>query len=164
MTKLSGFSSAYPCTGQTYSRKVDIDVLSPLASFGATAHKIATDIRLLANLKEVEEPFEKDQIGSSAMAYKRNPMRCERVCSLSRHLMVVQQNTLMTASVQWFERTLDDSANRRVTVRSFCRLWCECAGLTGLPARSPRRSLPPISSSRRSKTYFIFFCLSSDSN
>ncbi|KAK4703473.1 adenylosuccinate lyase, partial [Phenoliferia sp. Uapishka_3] len=116
VTKLSGFKSAYPVTGQTYSRKVDIDVLQPLASFGATAHKIATDIRLLANLKEIEEPFEKDQIGSSAMAYKRNPMRCERVCSLARHLMVVQQNTLMTASVQWFERTLDDSANRRVVI------------------------------------------------
>ncbi|GAA93783.1 hypothetical protein E5Q_00429 [Mixia osmundae IAM 14324] len=116
VTKLSGFDHAYPVTGQTYSRKIDIDVLQPLASFGATAHKIATDIRLLANLKEVEEPFEKDQIGSSAMAYKRNPMRCERVCSLARHLMVLQQNALMTSSVQWFERTLDDSANRRVTI------------------------------------------------
>ncbi|KAM0751275.1 adenylosuccinate lyase [Meredithblackwellia eburnea MCA 4105] len=116
VTQLSGFPAAYPVTGQTYSRKIDIDVLSPLASFGATAHKIATDIRLLANLKEIEEPFEKDQIGSSAMAYKRNPMRSERVCSLARHLMVIQQNALMTASVQWFERTLDDSANRRVTI------------------------------------------------
>ena len=108
VTELNGFSYAYPVTGQTYSRKIDVDVLQPLASFGATAHKIATDIRLLANLKEVEEPFEKDQIGSSAMAYKRNPMRCERVCSLARHLMVLQQNALMTSSVQWFERTLDD--------------------------------------------------------
>ncbi|KIO29331.1 hypothetical protein M407DRAFT_170816 [Tulasnella calospora MUT 4182] len=116
VTELMGFAYAYPVTSQTYSRKVDIDVLSPLASFGATAHKIATDIRLLANLKEMEEPFEKDQIGSSAMAYKRNPMRCERVCSLARHLMVVHQNTLLTSSVQWFERTLDDSANRRVTI------------------------------------------------
>lgn len=116
VTELMGFAYAYPVTSQTYSRKVDIDVLAPLASFGATAHKIATDIRLLANLKEMEEPFEKDQIGSSAMAYKRNPMRCERVCSLARHLMVVQQNTLLTSSVQWFERTLDDSANRRVTI------------------------------------------------
>jgi adenylosuccinate lyase len=108
VTELNGFEYAYPVTGQTYSRKIDIDVLQPLASFGATAHKIATDIRLLANLKEIEEPFEKDQIGSSAMAYKRNPMRSERVCSLARHLMVLQQNALMTASVQWFERTLDD--------------------------------------------------------
>jgi adenylosuccinate lyase len=116
VTELNGFKYAYPVTGQTYSRKIDVDVIQPLASFGATAHKIATDIRLLANLKEVEEPFEKDQIGSSAMAYKRNPMRSERVCSLARHLMSLQQNTLMTASVQWFERTLDDSANRRVTI------------------------------------------------
>ncbi|KAF9065584.1 L-Aspartase-like protein [Rhodocollybia butyracea] len=116
VTKLSGFDYAYPVTSQTYSRKIDIDVLAPLASFGATAHKIATDIRLLANLKEVEEPFESTQIGSSAMAYKRNPMRCERVCSLSRHLMILQQNALMTSSVQWFERTLDDSANRRITL------------------------------------------------
>ncbi|GKV58048.1 adenylosuccinate lyase [Collybia sordida] len=116
VTELSGFAYAYPVTSQTYSRKVDIDVLSPLASLGATAHKIATDIRLLANLKEIEEPFESTQIGSSAMAYKRNPMRSERVCSLSRHLMVLHQNALMTSSVQWFERTLDDSANRRITL------------------------------------------------
>lgn len=115
-------------TSQTYTRKIDVDALAPLSSFGATAHKIATDIRLLANLKvscsinnrvlvastktiviqEIEEPFEADQIGSSAMAYKRNPMRSERVCSLARHLMVLHQNALMTASVQWFERTLDD--------------------------------------------------------
>jgi len=116
VTELSGFSYAYPVTSQTYSRKVDIDVLAPLASLGATAHKIASDIRLLASLKEMEEPFESTQIGSSAMAYKRNPMRCERVCSLSRHLMVLHQNALMTASTQWFERTLDDSANRRITL------------------------------------------------
>lgn len=108
VTELMGFKYAYPVTSQTYSRKIDIDVLQPLASLGASAHKIATDIRLLANLKEMEEPFEKDQIGSSAMAYKRNPMRCERVCSLSRHLMILPQNALMTSSVQWFERTLDD--------------------------------------------------------
>lgn len=116
VTTLSGFPFAYPVTSQTYSRKIDIDVLSPLSSLGATAHKIATDLRLLANLKEVEEPFESTQIGSSAMAYKRNPMRSERVCSLSRHLMVLHQNALMTSSVQWFERTLDDSANRRITL------------------------------------------------
>ncbi|EKM76591.1 hypothetical protein AGABI1DRAFT_78333 [Agaricus bisporus var. burnettii JB137-S8] len=116
VTKLSGFDYVYPVTSQTYSRKIDIDVLAPLASLGATAHKIATDLRLLASLKEVEEPFESTQIGSSAMAYKRNPMRSERVCSLSRHLMVLHQNALMTSSVQWFERTLDDSANRRITL------------------------------------------------
>lgn len=108
MTELLGFPFAYPVTSQTYSRKIDIDVLQPLASFGATATKIATDLRLLANLKEVEEPFEKDQIGSSAMAYKRNPMRCERICSLARHLMVLPGNALMTSAGQWFERTLDD--------------------------------------------------------
>ncbi|KAL1720267.1 L-Aspartase-like protein [Schizophyllum commune] len=101
---------------RTYSRKVDADVLAALASLGATAHKIGTDLRLLANLKEVEEPFEANQIGSSAMAYKRNPMRSERVCSLARHLMVLHQDALATASVQWFERTLDDSANRRIAL------------------------------------------------
>ncbi|BFZ53121.1 adenylosuccinase ade13 [Savitreella phatthalungensis] len=116
VTESFGFDINYPVTGQTYSRKIDIDVMSPLASLGATAHKIATDIRLLANLKEMEEPFEKDQIGSSAMAYKRNPMRSERVCSLSRHLMALIQDALNTASVQWFERTLDDSAVRRVSI------------------------------------------------
>jgi len=108
VTELCGFPYTYPISSQTYSRKIDIDVLQPLASLGASAHKMATDLRLLANLKEIEEPFEKDQIGSSAMAYKRNPMRCERVCSLARHLMVLPQNALMTSSVQWFERTLDD--------------------------------------------------------
>jgi len=122
----SGFQYIYPVTSQTYSRKIDIDVLAPLASLGATAHKIATDLRLLANLKvvlfdadansdmidiigqEVEEPWESTQIGSSAMAYKRNPILSERVCSLSRHLMVLHQNALMSSSVQWFERTFDD--------------------------------------------------------
>lgn len=114
VVSLLGFEHVYPVTGQTYSRKIDIDVLSPLASLGATTHKFATDIRLLANLKEVEEPFEKLQIGSSAMAYKRNPMRCERVCSLSRHLGGLLSDAIQTASVQWFERTLDDSAIRRI--------------------------------------------------
>lgn len=93
-----------------------MDVLNSLCSFGASCHKIATDIRLLAHLKEIEEPFEKDQIGSSAMAYKRNPMRCERICSLSRHLMTLVSNASQTASTQWLERTLDDSANRRITI------------------------------------------------
>lgn len=118
VVELLGFEHVYPVTGQTYSRKIDIDVLAPLASLGATAHKFATDIRLLANLKEVEEPFEKSQIGSSAMAYKRNPMRCERVCSLSRHLGGLFNDALQTASVQWFERTLDDSAIRRISLPS----------------------------------------------
>ncbi|XP_071985204.1 adenylosuccinate lyase [Engystomops pustulosus] len=114
VTNMAGFKRAYIVTGQTYSRKVDVEVLSVLASLGATVHKICTDIRLLANLKELEEPFEKEQIGSSAMPYKRNPMRSERCCSLARHLMTLIMNPLQTASVQWFERTLDDSANRRV--------------------------------------------------
>uniref|UniRef100_A0A8D0H4Z1 Adenylosuccinate lyase n=1 Tax=Sphenodon punctatus TaxID=8508 RepID=A0A8D0H4Z1_SPHPU len=114
VTAMAGFKRAYLVTGQTYSRKVDIEVLSVLASLGASIHKICTDIRLLANLKEIEEPFEKDQIGSSAMPYKRNPMRSERCCSLARHLMTLVFDPLQTASVQWFERTLDDSANRRV--------------------------------------------------
>ncbi|GMM57142.1 adenylosuccinase [Maudiozyma humilis] len=116
VTELLGFDTVYPVTGQTYSRKIDIDALAPLASFAATAHKMATDIRLLANLKEVEEPFEKSQIGSSAMAYKRNPMRCERVCSLARHLGSLFSDAVQTASVQWFERTLDDSAIRRISL------------------------------------------------
>lgn len=116
VVELLGFEYAYPCTGQTYSRKIDFDVLAPLASLGATAHKFGTDIRLLANLKEIEEPFEKSQIGSSAMAYKRNPMRSERVCSLARHLQSLLGDAWNTSAVQWFERTLDDSANRRVSI------------------------------------------------
>ena len=116
VTKAAGFESAFIVTGQTYSRKIDVEILSALGSFGATAHKIATDIRLLANLKELEEPFEKDQIGSSAMAYKRNPMRSERCCSLARHLMALVADAQHTAAVQWMERTLDDSANRRISL------------------------------------------------
>jgi adenylosuccinate lyase len=116
VTEMAGFKNAFAVTGQTYSRKVDIEILAALASFGASAHKFATDLRLLAHLKEVEEPFEKDQIGSSAMAYKRNPMRSERCCALSRHLMTLVGNATATASVQWLERTLDDSANRRVSI------------------------------------------------
>ncbi|XP_071813752.1 adenylosuccinate lyase-like [Apostichopus japonicus] len=114
VTSLAGFDEAYIVTGQTYSRKVDVDIIGALASLGASVHKICTDIRLLANLKELEEPFEKDQVGSSAMPYKRNPMRSERCCSLARHLMTLCMNPLQTLSVQWFERTLDDSANRRI--------------------------------------------------
>jgi len=116
VTELAGFPKAYMVTGQTYSRKVDIEVVQSLSSLGATAHKICTDIRLLANMKEIEEPFETSQIGSSAMPYKRNPMRSERTCSLARHLITLSANALNTAATQWMERTLDDSANRRLTL------------------------------------------------
>lgn len=116
VTKSCGFPKAYAVTGQTYSRRVDVDVVGVLAGLGATTHKICTDIRLLAHMKELEEPFESTQIGSSAMAYKRNPMRSERVCSLARHLMTLVGNAYQTAAVQWMERTLDDSANRRLTL------------------------------------------------
>jgi len=111
-----GFKERYRVTGQTYSRKVDHEVVMALGSFGATAHKMATDVRLLAHLKELEEPFGAKQIGSSAMAYKRNPMRSERICALARHLMTLPGNSVQTAAVQWMERTLDDSANRRITL------------------------------------------------
>ncbi|KAK0085601.1 hypothetical protein PV325_004783 [Microctonus aethiopoides] len=116
VTKMAGFEKYYSVTGQTYSRKVDVECLNVLASLGATVHKICSDIRLLANMKEIEEPFEKTQIGSSAMPYKRNPMRCERCCSIARHLMTLVGNALQTAANQWMERTLDDSANRRITL------------------------------------------------
>ena len=111
-----GFKQTYGVTGQTYPRKVDHDILSALGSLGASVHRLATDIRLLCHRKEVEEPFGKKQIGSSAMAYKRNPMRSERMCALARHLMVLPGNTAQTAAVQWMERTLDDSANRRIAL------------------------------------------------
>ncbi len=111
-----GFSSVYPVSGQTYSRKVDTRVLNVLAGIAASAHKMSNDIRLLQHLKEVEEPFEKSQIGSSAMAYKRNPMRSERIASLARYVMVDALNPAITSSVQWFERTLDDSANKRLSI------------------------------------------------
>ena len=111
-----GFKAAYPVSGQTYSRKVDTRVLNILAGIAASAHKFSNDIRLLQHLKEVEEPFEKTQIGSSAMAYKRNPMRSERIASLSRYVMVDALNPAITSATQWFERTLDDSANKRLSV------------------------------------------------
>jgi adenylosuccinate lyase len=116
VSQAMGFERRLIVCGQTYSRKTDFTVLSVLASLGVSAHKMCTDLRLLANLKELEEPYGKDQIGSSAMAYKRNPMRSERVCSLARFLMNLPANAAQTAAVQWLERSLDDSANRRLTL------------------------------------------------
>jgi adenylosuccinate lyase len=111
-----GFASSYAVTGQTYPRKVDSQVLAVLSGVAQSAHKMATDLRLLAHRKEIEEPFEKEQIGSSAMAYKRNPMRSERICSLARFVVSLESSAAATASVQWLERTLDDSANRRLVL------------------------------------------------
>ena len=111
-----GFKECYAVSGQTYSRKVDTRVANVLAGIAASAHKMSNDIRLLQHLKEVEEPFEKNQIGSSAMAYKRNPMRSERIASLSRYVMVDALNPAITSATQWFERTLDDSANKRLSI------------------------------------------------
>ena len=111
-----GFEKCYPVSGQTYSRKVDTRVCNILAGIAASAHKMSNDIRLLQHLKEVEEPFEKSQIGSSAMAYKRNPMRSERIASLSRYVMIDALNPAITSATQWFERTLDDSANKRLSI------------------------------------------------
>lgn len=116
VTQMSGFNNSLIICGQTYSRLTDVYVVSSLAALGATIHKIATDLRILCNWKEIEEPFEKTQIGSSAMPYKRNPMRSERCCSLARHVMTLINNALNTAATQWMERTLDDSANRRITL------------------------------------------------
>ncbi|KAG9510735.1 Adenylosuccinate lyase, partial [Fragariocoptes setiger] len=116
VTKRAGFSSSYPVVGQTYPRIVDVQILCALAMLGDAAHKCCTDLRLLAHHMEIEEPFESTQVGSSAMPYKRNPMRCERVCSLARHLITLTMNGHQTASTQWMERTLDDSANRRITI------------------------------------------------
>ncbi|XP_075232127.1 adenylosuccinate lyase isoform X2 [Lycorma delicatula] len=129
VTELSGFKSAFTICGQTYTRKVDVECVSVLSSLGSSVHKMCTDIRLLASLKEVEEPFEKTQIGSSAMAYKRNPMRSERCCALARYLMNLQNNPLNTAGTQWFERTLDDSANRRLSL-SEAFLSADCILMT----------------------------------
>ena len=129
VTKAFGFNRRFLVTGQTYTRKQDADVLAVLASLGATLHRIGTDLRLLAHLKEIEEPFEKDQIGSSAMAYKRNPMRSERMCSLSRHLMVLVQDAYQTHAVQWMERTLDDSAVRRICIPEAFLAADACLGI-----------------------------------
>ena len=116
IAKKMGFEKCYPVSGQTYSRKVDTRVCNILAGIAASAHKMSNDIRLLQHLKEVEEPFEKSQIGSSAMAYKRNPMRSERIASLSRYVMIDALNPAITSATQWFERTLDDSANKRLSI------------------------------------------------
>ncbi len=111
-----GFAEVYPVTGQTYSRKVDAQVLDTLSGIAQSASKAATDLRLLQSRKEIEEPFEAEQIGSSAMAYKRNPMRAERICGLARFVLSLQSSTAATAATQWLERTLDDSANRRLVI------------------------------------------------
>jgi len=124
-----GFRQSYPVTGQTYPRKVDTQVLSVLAGIGESVHKFATDMRLLQNLKEIEEPFGVKQVGSSAMAYKRNPMRCERACALARFLMVSPLHGSFTTAVQWFERTLDDSAIRRL---SLPEAFLACDGILNL--------------------------------
>ena len=116
IAKEMGFTAVVPVSGQTYSRKLDYNVVSTLAGVAQSASKFATDLRLLCHLKEVEEPFEKNQIGSSAMPYKRNPMRCERICSLARYVIVDVGNPAVTTATQWFERTLDDSANKRLSV------------------------------------------------
>ncbi|MDO4619797.1 MAG: adenylosuccinate lyase [Lachnospiraceae bacterium] len=126
-----GFPGCYPVSGQTYSRKVDTRVLNVLAGIAASATKFSNDIRLLQHMKEIEEPFEKSQIGSSAMAYKRNPMRSERIASLSRYLLADTLNPAITSSVQWFERTLDDSANKRLSVPEG---FLACDGILDLTA------------------------------
>src|SRR4029077_2753506 len=111
-----GFESVYPVTGQTYTRKVDSQVLDALSGVGQSAHKFGTDLRLLAHRQEVEEPFEAEQVGSSAMPYKRNPMRAERMCGLARFVGALAVSASQTAATQWLERTLDDSANRRLSL------------------------------------------------
>lgn len=116
VVKKMGFDKSYAVSGQTYSRKYDYNILSALSQIAQSAYKFANDIRILQNMKEIEEPFEKNQIGSSAMAYKRNPMRSERICSLARYVITLPANAANTAATQWFERTLDDSANRRLVM------------------------------------------------
>lgn len=116
VTKKMGFKNRFKVSGQTYDRKVDSEIMNLLANIAQSSHKFTNDLRLLQHLKEIEEPFEKNQIGSSAMAYKRNPMRSERISSLAKFVIALQQSTAMTASTQWFERTLDDSANKRLSL------------------------------------------------
>ena len=116
VVKKMGFKSAFAVSGQTYTRKLDYSVLCVLSKIAQSAYKFANDLRILQNMKEMEEPFEKNQIGSSAMAYKRNPMRSERICALARYVITLPENEAITASTQWFERTLDDSANKRITI------------------------------------------------
>ena len=115
-----GFTGVVPVSGQTYSRKIDSQILATLSGIAQSCSKFSNDMRLLQSFKEMEEPFEKTQIGSSAMAYKRNPMRCERITSLSRYVMIDSLNPAFTAGTQWFERTLDDSANKRISVPEAC--------------------------------------------
>src|SRR4030095_9663006 len=116
VTQSFGFESSFAVTGQTYPRQVDAQIVSSLAGIAASVHKFANDIRLLSGLKQVEEPFEEEQVGSSAMAYKRNPMRCERATGFARFVMSLASSPLQTAAEQWFERTLDDSSNKRLAV------------------------------------------------
>ena len=111
-----GFEDSYKITGQTYSRKIDSIILNTLSEIAQSAYKFSNDLRILQNMKEVEEPFEKNQVGSSAMAYKRNPMRSERISALARYVIINSLNPAITAATQWFERTLDDSANKRIAV------------------------------------------------
>jgi len=116
IAKKMGFDKVFPVSGQTYTRKLDSRILNLLSSIAQSAYKFGNDLRLLQSMKEIEEPFEKHQIGSSAMAYKRNPMRSERICALARYVIVNALNPAITASTQWFERTLDDSANKRICI------------------------------------------------
>src|SRR5205085_3372277 len=116
VTAACGFAESFPVTGQTYPRKVDAQIVSALAGIAASVHRFANDVRLLAGLKQLEEPFESEQVGSSAMAYKRNPMLSERATGLARFVITLVQSPLQTAAEQWLERTLDDSANKRLAI------------------------------------------------